>query len=158
MTSTLPRKVEMRRFRLKRIEDETGISGTGYIAEGVQFSDGQCVISWLTETSSIGIYRSNVELIHIHGHAGSGKTVIEWIDDKSGAGDPTTNPDSPLEEKLRAAEKREIVSAVGATDDLIDAAKKLGISKKGLMNKLKKHHLVKEDEDEVKVKTNGNGK
>ncbi len=72
------RKVEMRRFRLRRIEDESGVSGTGYVAEGVQFSDGQCVISWLTETSSIGIYHSTVELIHIHGH--QGKTELIWLD------------------------------------------------------------------------------
>lgn len=83
----LRRKVELRRFRLKRIEDESGVSGTGYVAEGVKFSDGQCVISWLTDTRSIGIYHSTVEMIHIHGHGG--KTVIEWIDAESETGSGT---------------------------------------------------------------------
>lgn len=68
----------LRRFRLKRLEDETGISGIGYVAEGVRFSDGKCVISWLTDTSSIGIYHNIDEMIYIHGHGG--KTVIEWED------------------------------------------------------------------------------
>lgn len=80
----LRRKVELRRFRLKRIEDESGVSGTGYVAEGVKFSDGQCVINWLTDTRSIGIYHSPVEMMHIHGHGG--KTVIEWVDAESEAG------------------------------------------------------------------------
>jgi len=70
----------MRRFRLKRTDDESGVSGVGYVAEGTQFSDGTCVIKWLTETSSIGIYHSHADMIHIHGHGG--KTVIEWIDEK----------------------------------------------------------------------------
>lgn len=77
----------MRRFRLRRNEDESGVSGTGYVAEGIKFSDGQTVINWLTDTRSIGIYHSVVEMIHIHGHGG--KTIIEWTDEESedGGGD-----------------------------------------------------------------------
>ena len=75
---TTKRKTEIRRFRLKRTTDESGISGTGYVAEGVKFSNGNCVITWLTDTSSMGIYHSTVELIHIHGH--NGTTEICWID------------------------------------------------------------------------------
>jgi len=77
----LKRKVEIRRFRLKRVQDESGVSGTGYVAEGVKFSNGQCAIVWLTDTSSMGIYRSSVEMMHIHGHGD--KTQIEWIDAES---------------------------------------------------------------------------
>jgi hypothetical protein len=68
----------LRRFRLIRKEDASGVSGTGIIAEGIQFSDGGCVIKWLTATSSIGLYHSVIEMIHVHGHGG--KTVIEWVD------------------------------------------------------------------------------
>ena len=71
--------MQMKRFRLKRNEDHSGVSGCGYVAEGMQFSDGTCVIKWLSTVSSIGIYHSEVELIHIHGH--EGKTVVEWIDE-----------------------------------------------------------------------------
>lgn len=73
-----PLDPKFRRFFLKRNQDISGISGTGYVAEGVQFSDGTCVLKWTTETSSMGIYHSHVELIHIHGHAGV--TTIEWAD------------------------------------------------------------------------------
>ena len=73
-------KTKMRRFVVVRREDETGISGTGIVAEGVVFWDGTCVIKWTTDTSSLGIYKSHVEMIHLHGHGG--KTFIKWIDEK----------------------------------------------------------------------------
>jgi len=80
LDALLERRVEARRFQLKRLEDASDVSGIGYVAEGVQFADGTCVIKWKTSTSSIGIYHSDVEMIHIHGHGG--KTVIEWVDEE----------------------------------------------------------------------------
>jgi hypothetical protein len=68
----------MRRFYLDRKEDETGISGTGTIAEGLQFSDGSCVMRWRTETSSTAFYKSIEDVEFIHGH--QGKTVVRWLD------------------------------------------------------------------------------
>ena len=61
-------------FVLLRLEDESGISGTGLIAEGVIFTSGKVAMSWLTDHSSIGIYDSIGEVQNIHGH--SGKTLI----------------------------------------------------------------------------------
>lgn len=61
-------------FWLKRIEDESGVSGTGIVAEGVMFSNGKCVLSWLTKHTSVAVYDSIDELEAIHGH--NGKTVI----------------------------------------------------------------------------------
>ena len=69
----------MRRFLLKRLEDETGVSGTGYVAEGIQFSSGICVLSWLTKIKSMGALQDNIDTVNkLHGHGG--KTVIEWVD------------------------------------------------------------------------------
>lgn len=68
----------MRRFLLIRLEDESGISGTGPIANGVQFMDGTCVINWLTEHKSLGIYPNIREMMAIHGHGG--KTILEFYD------------------------------------------------------------------------------
>jgi len=42
----------VRRFHLRRIEDESGVSGTGIVTEGIQFSDGTCAMRWMTDTSS----------------------------------------------------------------------------------------------------------
>lgn len=92
----LRRKVELRRFRLRRNEDESGVSGTGYVAEGVKFTDGKCVIKWITDTSSIGIYHSWVEMMAIHGHGG--KTVIEWVDAESESGSGTAENPAAVEE------------------------------------------------------------
>lgn len=68
----------MRKFKLKRIEDESGISGTGIVAEGVIFENGKCAMSWLTEYSSVCIYDGIGTVKAIHGH--HGKTVILFED------------------------------------------------------------------------------
>lgn len=68
----------MRRFHLHRIEDESGVSGTGIIAEGVVFTDGTVVLRWTTEHKSTAIYNNLEECEKIHGH--QGKTQIIWKD------------------------------------------------------------------------------
>lgn len=68
----------MRRFYLQRLEDETGISGTGKVVEGVMFSDGSVALRWLSNLTSWAIYRSMAEVEAIHGHGG--KTVVDWLD------------------------------------------------------------------------------
>lgn len=69
----------MRRFNLVRKEDETGVSGIGTVAEGIEFNDGVCVLRWLTDIKSIAaIYTSIEDVEKLHGH--NGKTVVEWID------------------------------------------------------------------------------
>lgn len=60
----------MRLFKLVRNEDYSGVSGTGEVAEGVEFSDGQCVMRWQTEIPSTAIYNSIQDLVSIHGHEG----------------------------------------------------------------------------------------
>lgn len=60
----------IRPFILFRKEDPTGISGTGFIAEGVQFSNGKCAISWRTEHTSVAIYDDIEDVERIHGHNG----------------------------------------------------------------------------------------
>jgi hypothetical protein len=79
----------MKRFVLQRNVDETGISGTGDIAEGVLFSDGTAVLRWLTFARSTGIYASIGEMETIHGHGG--KTVVRWVDEPPVQIDPVSN-------------------------------------------------------------------
>lgn len=71
-----PASRKMRVFILFRAWDATGVSGTGVVAEGVQFSDGTCVLHWLTEHTSTGLYSSIADVQHIHGHGGSSR--VEW--------------------------------------------------------------------------------
>lgn len=69
---------KMRRFFLNRMEDETGISGTGIVAEGIEFSTGHCALTWLTPMACVAFYDNikNVETVHGHG----GKTKVEFVD------------------------------------------------------------------------------
>ena len=70
--------VGLRRFYLNRMEDVSGQSGTGRIANGIQFPDGQCVLRWVGKTPTTVIYNNIKELEGLHGH--DGKTKVVWID------------------------------------------------------------------------------
>lgn len=68
----------MRRFHLQRDEDETGISGTGIVAEGVVFSNGWVAMTWLTDWTSIVSYPQGIEAVErIHGHQGKTQIIFE---------------------------------------------------------------------------------
>jgi hypothetical protein len=66
----------MRAFKLVRKEDVSGVSGTGIVAEGAQFTDGQCVVSWFGRYHTLEIAPTLETVIQIHGHGGL--TTIEW--------------------------------------------------------------------------------
>jgi hypothetical protein len=64
-------------FWLSRVEDISGTSGVGIVAEGVVFSNGWCSLHWLTKYTSVAFYTSVAELEAIHGHNGATKIVWE---------------------------------------------------------------------------------
>lgn len=68
----------MKRFVLKRDVDVSGTSGTGVVAEGVQFSNGSCTIHWISQFESVENVANIAVVEEIHGH--DGKTEIVWID------------------------------------------------------------------------------
>lgn len=63
-------------FILWRDRDETGVSGTGPVADGVRFPDGTAVIHWRGELVSTTVFESVEVLEKIHGH--NGATRILW--------------------------------------------------------------------------------
>lgn len=65
-------------FTIHRYSDPTGISGTGVVAEGVEWSDGTVALRWLTATPSLCIYSDIRHIQAIHGHRGSSEIV--WDD------------------------------------------------------------------------------
>lgn len=74
----------MRRFYLQRSADETGISGAGRVAEGVEFGDGRVAMRW-TPTSGItatstALYDSLDDVETIHGHGGKTQVVLLDLD------------------------------------------------------------------------------
>ncbi len=91
----------MKCFQMRRTEDETGVSGIGIVAEGVEFDNGKVALTWLANPllTSVAVYDRMDDLILIHGHGG--KTTIEVI----GGGEiipefciQTSGPCFPIEE------------------------------------------------------------
>ena len=69
----------MKIFYLNRLEDESGISGTGRVAQGFIFDNGKVAVTWLSEHPSVTIYDNIGEVRAIHSHGGA--TEIEMIPD-----------------------------------------------------------------------------
>lgn len=66
-------------FHLLRVEDETGNTGTGIVAEGVRFSDGTAALRWLSDTPSFVIYpgAGGVDaVVQVHGHGGRTQLIF----------------------------------------------------------------------------------
>lgn len=82
-----------RRFRLIRHHDVSGVSGTGAVAEGVQFTDGAVALRWYGDYPTTTVWDAIESVIAIHGHAGA--TEVEWLD-------PEPGPDPELDLKPRS--------------------------------------------------------
>ena len=73
----------MRTFEMIRGADESGVSGTGKVLEGVIFSDGPCIIRWVTELNGRSESRfdsfASFASIHVTSHE-SNQTKIVFSD------------------------------------------------------------------------------
>lgn len=73
-------------FRVHRAEDVSGVSGTGVIAEGVQFSTGWVVTHWLDQPpmwepkTDVWYHKGTGPITKVHGHGGA--TRIVWTRDE----------------------------------------------------------------------------
>lgn len=65
---------------LRRTEDVSGLSGTGMVAEGVEFTDLRVALRWRTALSSTVLYDNVEDVIAIHGH--EGRTELIWLDEQ----------------------------------------------------------------------------
>jgi len=68
----------LRRFKLERIEDASGVSGIGEVAVGVEVFDKRCYLFWLGDHTSHNEYNSIEDVEFLHGH--QGRTLIVWLD------------------------------------------------------------------------------
>jgi len=70
---------DVRTFRLVRTEDVSGVSGTGVVAEGVEFSSGVVALTWLSPwpTSVVFHDRGIESVLHVHGHNGLTQLVFD---------------------------------------------------------------------------------
>ena len=72
------RPTYMRRFVFERFEDVGGMSGTGDVVEGVEFSNGWVALTWRTHLTSVCFYPNIKTAVAIHGH--EGRTRLRWVD------------------------------------------------------------------------------
>ena len=72
-----PRKSTIATFHLMRFEDESGVSGTGWVAEGAVFSNGWVVLIWTSNTPSLNLYTSLEAVEAVHGHGGLTRIVFD---------------------------------------------------------------------------------
>lgn len=68
----------MRLFELQRTIDPVGVSGTGIVAQGVEFDNGRCAVTFLNgKYKTVTPHDSLDSVLHIHCHEG---TRLIWLD------------------------------------------------------------------------------
>ena len=72
----------MRRFFLRRIKDETGVSRTGRVLEGVVTQAGKVLTEWRPPHSTIGVYNSMAEFLLIHVDCHPSCNEVVWLDEE----------------------------------------------------------------------------
>ena len=85
---------EPRLFTLIRSIDESGVSGTGRVLDGVVFHTGQVVVCWRSDIddaargfSSISIYPSWEAFLHVHVHPHPSKATEIRFNNARGSDD-----------------------------------------------------------------------
>jgi hypothetical protein len=67
----------MRLFQLHRDTDITGVSGTGIVADGIEWPDGTVSIRWRGDRPSVVFWDCVQDAMHVHGHVGATRFV--WL-------------------------------------------------------------------------------
>ena len=102
----------LRVFTVCRLSDESGVSGTGVVIEGIEFATGQCVLHWLAPApkGSIAIFESVNDFISIHikPHP-TNETIITYEDGEQHRfkSDGTKEVKFPEEEVSEEGDKKE---------------------------------------------------
>lgn len=71
----------MRRFYLNRTKDETGISRTGRVLEGVRTQSGRVFVEWRPPHKTMGIYDSMEQFRTIHVDCHPSCNNVIWLDE-----------------------------------------------------------------------------
>ncbi len=70
----------LRRFYMERLKDETGISRTGRVLEGVLCQSGHVFVEWRPPLSTKGIYNSLAEFKAVHMDCHPSCNELIWLD------------------------------------------------------------------------------
>ena len=75
-----PKRVVAQAFQMVREKDDTGVSGTGVVAEGCVFGNGKCAVCWTSATPCVQVWDSfeAFKAVHITPHPANG-TVLRWL-------------------------------------------------------------------------------
>lgn len=66
-----------RLFRLERLVDHSGVSGTGVVAHGVVWPDGTLTLRWVGDHPSTVNWANLADAKHVHGHGGDTRFVFD---------------------------------------------------------------------------------
>lgn len=124
----------LRRFYLERKEDPTGISGTGRVAEGVEFEDGTVVWSWLSPIPGVTVAPSITVIEKLHSHNGRDPTKVVWIDE---LGEDIEGKASEIKTKKLKELTEEVEEKKEKEDDLVRPSPNVTPLKKQEKNKKK---------------------
>lgn len=80
-------------FTLHRDADVSGVSGTGVVADGVEFEDKSVALRWHGEHPATTVWASIEDMLAVHGHGGA--TRLVW--DLPSQYTPTATAADPLE-------------------------------------------------------------
>ncbi len=69
--------VRPRTFELVRYRDPSGVSGTGVVAEGCEFTDGSVALRWRGDNPATAVWPDLDSVLAVHGHQGA--TEVRWI-------------------------------------------------------------------------------
>lgn len=93
-----------RRFHLQRDLDVTGASGTGRVADGIQWPDGTVSIRWRGERPSVVFWASIQDAEQVHGHGGASRIVWDDLEDGYTPPPPGSDRDALPDELRRLIE------------------------------------------------------
>mgnify|MGYP001617002636 CR=1 FL=1 len=68
--------IKAKLFYLQRDKDISGVSGIGNVADGVEFANGMCALSFHSEFPHCNVYLNMRALLEVHGHEGATKIVF----------------------------------------------------------------------------------
>ncbi|WP_350277306.1 hypothetical protein [Kribbella sp. HUAS MG21] len=77
-TTGVQQVVRPRTFELVRYRDPSGVSGTGVVAEGCEFTDGSVALRWRGDHPATAVWPNLESILAVHGHQGA--TEVRWIE------------------------------------------------------------------------------
>lgn len=90
--------MSMRAGHIMRHKDETGVSGTGRVAEWIEYSDGFVVVRWLSNMASTNMYQNMKQAEQIHGHEGRTVFIVDWEEPPPAPPEPEESEEDTEEE------------------------------------------------------------